>query len=77
MRLVELLANRDAMAASEPGPRFMGIPDRWFAAPGPLFRCTQGHVSARVLKSEALGRDACLACMEPVLITFPEDKDDT
>lgn len=55
----------------------MGIPDRWFAAPGPLFRCTQGHVSARVLKSEALGRDACLACMEPVLITFPEDKDDT
>lgn len=45
---------------------FMGIPDKWFE---PMIRgCRNGHVSRMVLKSEKLGRDACLACMEPVRI---------
>ena len=33
------------------------------------------HVSKTILKSEGLGRDACLACMGPLVMTFPEDKD--
>jgi hypothetical protein len=76
MTLADLRAMRDNLAASENGPRFLGIPDRWFDAG--LFRCINGHVSAWILKSETLGRDACLAggCMAPVLITFPEDFDD-
>lgn len=71
----ELLAMRNDLAASEPGPRFLSKPDRWFDE-GPRFRCTNGHVSSMVLKSEALGRDACLACKEPTVLTFPEDVDD-
>lgn len=54
-------------------PAFMGIPDRWYA-PG-QFRCINGHVSTTILRSEGLHRDACLACFEPVMMTFPEDKD--
>lgn len=57
----------------EGGETFMGRPDRWWETP--QYRCVNGHVSTRVLKSEELGRDACLAsgCMEPLTLTFPED----
>lgn len=70
-----LRAMRDDLAASEPGPKFMKLPDRWFDPPGPRFRCTNGHVSRCLLKSEERG-DICLACGAPVLLTFPEDFDD-
>jgi len=79
--LDDLLILRGELIASEPGPRFMAIPERWYDE-GPLFRCTSGHVSSRVLKSEELGRYACLAgtpkgqCLAHVVITFPEDVDD-
>lgn len=36
------------------------IDDPWFEHP--VWGCDQGHASTRFLKSEALGRDACLAC---------------
>jgi hypothetical protein len=55
------------------GSGFMGYPDRWYD--GMLRRCWSGHVSRMVLKSEYLGRDACLACGGMVTMTFPEDKD--
>lgn len=70
-----LFAMRNELAAAELGPRFLGKPDRWYDQ-GPRFRCTNGHVSSMVLKSESLGRDACLACEEPTVLTFPEDVDD-
>jgi hypothetical protein len=65
-----------AIADAEGGPMFMGWPDRWWDAH--TWRCDNGHVSTRVLRSEALGRDACLAgqCRAPVHLTFPEDVDD-
>lgn len=52
---------------------FMGIPDYWYDSPH--WRCTEGHVSTAYLKSEGLGRDACLACAAHVMLTFPEDKE--
>lgn len=64
------LAERE-IAAGAPG--FMKYPDRWWDAS--LRRCEQGHVSRTVLKSEGLGRNACLACGGMVTMTFPEDKD--
>ena len=52
---------------------FMGRPDRWWDAG--KFRCENGHISTTVLKSEGLGRDACLDCYGEIAITFPEDVD--
>ena len=63
----------DALA-NEAGPKFMGIPERWLD--NPHWRCENGHVSKHYLKSEALGRAACLECMGRMWITFPEDSDD-
>lgn len=53
-------------------PMFMGFPDRWFDRS--LYRCKNDHVSRTFLKSEEHG-DRCLACMEGVRLTFPEDRD--
>jgi hypothetical protein len=55
-------------------PLFLGIPDHWYDKPGPKYRCANDHVSTTILKSEVKG-DLCLACMAPVMMTFPEDKD--
>jgi hypothetical protein len=55
----------------EGGPVFMGRPDRWWERF--TVRCAKDHVSTCVLKT-ARG-DACLACLSPVTLTFPEDKD--
>jgi hypothetical protein len=57
----------------ESGETFLGLPERWMDARPPRMRCVNGHVSTRVLKSERLGRTACLACGAPVRLTFPED----
>lgn len=54
-------------------PFWFGLPDAWINPT--KFRCSNGHVSARTLKSEERG-DLCLACMCPVRITFPEDVED-
>lgn len=64
-----------AVADAEDGPKFKGWPERWMDAG--LRRCINDHVSSFVLKSEALGRDACLAagCRAPLWLTFPEDHD--
>ena len=51
---------------------FMGRPDRWWETHH--WRCPNDHVSIRVLLSEERG-DLCLACREPVVLTFPEDRD--
>lgn len=61
--------------ARETGPRFLGLPDRWFEAPGPKWRCAAGHVSTMYLKSEKAGATClgCLPAIEPVWLTFPED----
>lgn len=62
----------EAIAAAEGGPMFMGWPDRWWE--DHAWRCTNDHVSTRILSSEMKG-DLCLACREPVTLTFPEDRD--
>ena len=56
-------------------PMFMGRPDRWFEAP--LWRCRNGHVSKRFLRSEGANADLCLACGCRVRLTFPEDEERT
>lgn len=56
----------------EPGPRFMGIPDRWYEEPV-RWRCENNHVSTMYLKTEEGAR--CLGCGSRVWITFPEDRD--
>ncbi len=72
---IEALRQRRAAAmATETGPFFMGLPDRWFD--DVTWRCTNGHISKCFLKSEVKG-DLCLACGAAVLITFPEDVEDT
>ncbi len=63
-----------AADAKETGPRFLGLPERWLD--DPHWRCPNGHVSTRYLKSEELGRDACLECRGVLWTTFPEDMDD-
>lgn len=50
-------------------PMFLGVPDRWYDRP--TWRCLTGHVSERFLKTD--DGDRCMACGEPVRITFPED----
>jgi len=53
------------------------IPCRWFAATGngqPLMRCINDHVSEFGLQTEEHGL-ICLECFEPVVWTFPEDKE--
>ncbi len=57
------------------GEEFMGLPDRWYE-PRPTYRCSTGHISRTYLKSEELGYNACLACYEPLVMTFPEDNED-
>lgn len=50
------------------GHKFMGTPDEWYDPPH--WWCDNGHRSARYLKSEALGYNACLAggCRLPVYL---------
>lgn len=60
--------------AKETGNRFSGRPERWWN--DPHWRCENGHVSTRYLKSEELGTDVCLSCRGWIWLTFPEDKDD-
>ncbi len=72
-QVVDLRSWQKERIAEEPGPRFLGMPDRWFE-PHALYRCTQGHVSRTILKSERHG-DRCLACHQPVVLTFNEDRD--
>jgi hypothetical protein len=59
--------------AAADAPTFLGIPERWYD--DLTFRCVNGHVSCRYLKSELHG-DLCLACGEYVMMTFPEDVED-
>lgn len=63
-----IIAAADAL---EHGPRFLGTLERWLD--DPHWRCERGHVSTHILKSEELGRDACLECRGRLWITFPED----
>lgn len=72
--IAALVARRDAAAAREReagGRMFMGMPDRWYDQF--TVRCTQGHVSRHVIKSEVDG-DMCPACSSPCAMTFPEDQ---
>lgn len=62
-----------AIGRHEGGAMWMGKPDRWWA--DPHWRCTGDHVSDFILKSEAMRASVCLGCYEPVVITFPEDRD--
>ncbi len=66
------LADREKTAGAR---MFMNWPDRWYD--DRKVRCENGHVSRTVLKSEGLGRSACLAggCGGRVVLTFPEDQD--
>lgn len=53
---------------------FMKLPERWGDAPH--YRCPNGHVSTSILIRSEGPKDACLACCEPVRMTFPEDEED-
>jgi len=48
---------------------FLNTPDEWYEPYHVV--CENGHVSTRTLKSEALGRNACLACMGEVYLCPP------
>lgn len=67
---LDLLSTLEATAGAE---MFMHRPDRWWDARH--WRCVNGHVSTTILISEALRRDACLACRGEVMLTFPEDRE--
>jgi hypothetical protein len=54
-----------------PEPTFLGIPERWLD--NPTWKCSNGHISKRFLKSEALGYDACLTCFKPVKLCDPDE----
>lgn len=73
--LLAELGRRASEEINAGGETFLGVPDRWLEPPGPKYRCMNGHVSRRVLKSEAAGRDLCLACHGRLTLTFPEDED--
>jgi hypothetical protein len=49
---------------------FLGIPERWLD--DPTWKCDNGHVSKRFLKSETRG-DLCLACLAPVRLCDPDE----
>lgn len=68
-----LTAALDEIALAEGGEMWQDRPSRWFDE-GPTWRCTENHVSRRYLKDEELGC-VCLACREPIHLTFPEDRD--
>ena len=75
MSLIELGDRLQRLADAEPGSR-SGIgnpkkPDRWWD--GARWRCANDHVSTSLLGT-AWGK-VCLACYEPVWLTFPEDRD--
>lgn len=76
LHLEAWLARARVIESLIPQEWFMGTPDRWYQTPH--WRCTAGHVSTSFLKSEQLGRAACLAagCQQPVRLTFPEDTED-
>ena len=61
------------IANHEGGEMFMGRPDRWYD--DVHWRCSNNHVSTYYLKSEGLGASVCLECYEPIVLTFPEDRD--
>ena len=70
---IEELRHRQRCAiAFEGGPMFLRLPDRWHEKPA-TWRCVNGHVSHNFLKSERLGRAACLDCMGELVRTCPED----
>lgn len=76
MTFQELRSLQQDLIASEVAagmPLFLRLPDHWFERTH--WRCTEGHVSRRYLKSEERG-DSCLACLAPVVLTFPGDTDD-
>jgi hypothetical protein len=53
---------------------FLGIPERWLD--DPTWKCVNGHISKRFLKSEARGCDVCLACGCPVRLCDPDETED-
>lgn len=65
-------AARVAEAKSRGEPMFMGLPDRWYAHPGPKWRCLHGHVSKHYIGSERFGPQ-CPKCYGCLILTFPED----
>ena len=76
MTLIELGARLQTLKDAEQAAgaeMFLGAPDRWYEKP--RWRCPNDHVSTAYLKSEAARADLCLACYEPVRLTFPEDRD--
>lgn len=74
-QMAQLRTRLRAIADAEGGELFMDWPDRWWA--DAHWRCPNDHVSTSVLRSEALGCDACLAgtCRARLALTFPEDQD--
>ena len=73
----DTLRTRQRRKASEEqaggGKMFMGLPDRWYEKPGPLWRCTGGHVCSHYLGTDRGPR--CIACGGKLFLTWPEDEE--
>jgi len=72
-----LVDQLQSIADAEDGPKESGgvfgtKPTRWWE-PKTHWRCVNEHVSTALLGTDH-GR-VCLACYEPVWLTFPEDRD--
>lgn len=68
------ILQRRRLAEARGEKMFMGIPDAWYDHP--RWRCPNNHVSDRYLMTEDRG-DRCLCCGEPVMLSFPTDRDGT
>lgn len=73
-RMKQAILRRRRLAQAAGEKMFMGIPDAWYD--DPHWRCPNNHVSSRYLMTEERG-DRCLRCQEPVMLTFPTDRDGT
>lgn len=73
-RMKHAIHQRRRLAQAAGEKMFMGIPDFWYDKP--RWRCPNNHVSSRYLMTETRG-DRCLQCQEPVMLTFPTDRDYT
>ena len=61
---------KEEVSASE---SFLGVPERWLD--DPTWKCANGHISKRYLKSEALGQNVCLECRTPVRLCDPNEQE--
>lgn len=76
-RFLPAVLREQAESEMEGGAEFHrtgGMPVRWLRARPVRFRCENGHVREKFLKSQSLQRPACWLCSARVWVTWPEDE---